>query len=143
MPRTKGRRYPPEPPTVEEIIATMRAAGDSADGARLSGVIVTLWRAGLRISEALALAETDLDPDRGAVTVRAGKGGRRREVGMDRWGFEELHPWLELRATLPVGPLCCVLHGPTRGAPCAPALIRGQLRRAAEAAGVRRRLAPH
>ena len=121
----------------------MRAAGDSADGVRLRGVIVVLWRAGLRISEALALAETDLDVDRGAVLVRAGKGGRRREVGMDRWAFQELRPWLELRAELPVGALFCVLHGPTRGAPCAPALIRGQLRRTAETAGVRRRLAPH
>jgi len=90
----------------------MRAAGDSADGVRLRGVIVVLWRAGLRISEALALAETDLDVDRGAVLVRAGKGGRRREVGMDRWAFQELRPWLELRAELPVGALFCVLHGP-------------------------------
>jgi site-specific recombinase XerC len=90
-------------------------------------VIVVLWRAGLRISEALALAETDLDADRGAAMVRAGKGGRRREVGMDRWAFEQLRPWLELRTKLPVGPLFCVLRGPTRGAPCAPALIRGQL----------------
>jgi hypothetical protein len=27
-PRNKGLRYPPDPPTVEEIIAVMRAAGD-------------------------------------------------------------------------------------------------------------------
>ena len=139
-PRNRGRRYPPDPPTVEEIIAVTRAAGEQPEGVRLRGVIVVLWRAGLRISEALALAETDLDADRGAVMVRAGKGGRRREVGMDRWAFEQLRPWLELRTKLPVG---CVLHGPTRGAPCAPALIRGQLRRAAAVAGVRRRFAPH
>jgi len=86
-PRNRGRRYPPDPPTVEEIIAVMRAAGEQPEGVRLRGVIVVLWRAGLRISEAHALAETDLDADRGAVMVRAGKGGRRREVGMDRWAF--------------------------------------------------------
>ena len=39
----------------------MRAAGDDPDGIRLRGVIVVLWRAGLRVSEALALAESDLD----------------------------------------------------------------------------------
>ena len=33
-PRNKGLRYPPDPPTVEEIIAVMRAAGDRADGAQ-------------------------------------------------------------------------------------------------------------
>ncbi len=39
----------------------MGAAGDDPDGLRLRGLIVVLWRAGLRISEALALVETDLD----------------------------------------------------------------------------------
>jgi integrase len=60
-PRNKGLRYPADPPTVEEIVAVMRAAGDGPDGARLRALIVILWRAGLRIGEALDLAETDLD----------------------------------------------------------------------------------
>jgi integrase len=71
-PRNKGRRFPADPPTVEEIVAVMRAAGPGPDGARLRSLIVVLWRAGLRISEALALAETDLDARRGAVLVRHG-----------------------------------------------------------------------
>jgi site-specific recombinase XerC len=58
-------------------------------------------RAGLRIQEALALTEGDLDPRRGAVLVRHGKGGRRREVGMDAWGWEQLEPWLDVRRTFP------------------------------------------
>lgn len=65
-PRNKGLRYPADPPTIEEIIAVMRTA-DGADGARLRALIVILWRAGLRISEALNLAETDLDRSRGAL----------------------------------------------------------------------------
>jgi integrase len=142
-PRNKGLRYPPDPPTVEEIIAVMRAAGDRSDGLRLRGVIVVLWRAGLRISEALALQESDLDRTRGAVLVRRGKGGKRREVGMDRCAWEQLEPWLSIRDRLPVGALFCVLRGPTRGRPCSPSGIRVQLRDAARAAGVRRRFAPH
>jgi site-specific recombinase XerC len=94
-PRNKGLRYPPDPPTVEEIVAVMRAAGGDPGGVRLRGVIVVLWRAGLRISEALALSETDLDRDRGALLVRHGKGDKRREVGMDRWAWSQLEPWLE------------------------------------------------
>jgi len=82
-PRNKGRRYPADPPTVEEIVAVMRAAGDGRHARRLRGLIVVLWRAGLRIHEALALTESDLDHRRGALLVRRGKGGRRREVGMD------------------------------------------------------------
>ena len=71
-PRNKGRRYPADPPTVEEIIAVMRTAGAGPDGVRLRALIVVLWRAGLRIGEALALAETDLDARRGGVLVRSG-----------------------------------------------------------------------
>jgi integrase len=85
-PRNKGIRYPADPPTVEEIIDVMRAAGDGVHGRRSRGLIVVLWRAGLRIHEALALSEADLDPRRGSLLVRRGKGGRRREVGMDDWG---------------------------------------------------------
>jgi site-specific recombinase XerD len=142
-PRNKGLRYPPDPPSVEEIIAVMRTVGDSPEGLRLRALVVILWRAGLRISEALALAESDLDSARGAVLVRRGKGGRRREVGMDRWGWEQLRPWLELRASLPVGCSLCVLHGRSAGRPWAASAAREQLRAAAVRAGVRRRFAPH
>jgi hypothetical protein len=56
-PRDTGLRYPADPPKVEEIIAVMRGAGDRAHGRRLRALIVLLWRAGLRIHEALALTE--------------------------------------------------------------------------------------
>ena len=108
-PRSKGLRYPPDPPTVEEIIGVMRAAGHRPDGLRL----------------------------------RRGKGGKRREVRMDRWAWEQLEPWLTIRGGLPVGALFCVLRGPTCGRPCSPSGIRVQLRNIARAAGVRRRFAPH
>ena len=54
-PGNKGRRYPADPPRVEEIVAVMRQAGTDLYGRRLRGLIVVRWRAGLRISEALAL----------------------------------------------------------------------------------------
>jgi hypothetical protein len=60
-PRNKGLRYPADPRTVDEIVAVMRNTSDDRHGHRLRGLIVVLWRAGLRIQEALALAEHDLD----------------------------------------------------------------------------------
>jgi hypothetical protein len=36
-PRNKGVRYPADPPTVEEIVAVMRIAGDRGHGRRLRG----------------------------------------------------------------------------------------------------------
>jgi integrase len=91
-PRNKRIRYPADPPTVEETLTVMRAAGDAVHGRRLRGLIVALWRAGLRIGEALALTEADLDARRRSLLVRRGKGGRRREVGMDDWAWEQLEP---------------------------------------------------
>jgi site-specific recombinase XerD len=100
---------------VEETIAVMRIAREGVHGARIGALIVILWRARLRISEALTLTETDVEPRRGSILVRNGKGGRRREVGMDEWAWELIEPWRRYRLTLPVGPLLCVIDGATRG----------------------------
>jgi hypothetical protein len=75
-PRNKGEQYPADPPTVEEIVAVMRAIGDRAEGHRLRALIVLLWRsvrgwrfvAGSRSARCCALS-TDRPLD---------AGGRRR-----------------------------------------------------------------
>lgn len=140
-PRNKGQQYPADPPTVEEIIAVMRQAPDDRHGWRLRALIVVLWRGGLRVQEALALSERDLDSRRGSLLVRCGKGGRPREIGMDAWGWEQLRPWLAARVELPVGPLFCIIDGPTRGRPWSSSGVRVEFRRLAAEAGVRRRFA--
>jgi site-specific recombinase XerD len=142
-PRNKGQLYPADPPTVEEIIAVMRQTPDDRHGARLRALIVVLWRGGLRVPEALALGERDLDPRRGSLHVRRGKGGRRREIGMDCWGWEQLSPWLSARLELPVGPPFCIIDGPPRGRPWSSANVRVEFRRLAAQACIRRRFAPH
>jgi site-specific recombinase XerD len=121
----------------------MRPAGQSPEGLRVRALAIGLWRAGLRISEALAQAESDLDRRTGAVLVRRGKRGKRREVGMDRWGWQRIAPWLDYRPALPVGALRCVVHGATAGRPWSPPAARSTLRDLAVTAGVRRRVAPH
>ena len=142
-PPNKGVRYPADPPTVEEISLVMRQAGRGPYADRTRGLIAILWRAGLRISEALALTGSDLDPNSGSVLVRVGKGGKRRMVGMDDWGWEHVARWTEHRVQLPIGPLFCILAGPTRGRGWSAAAARGELRRLAAKADVRRRFAPH
>jgi len=142
-PRNKGLHYPADPPRVEEIVAVMRQAGSGPQGDRMRGLIAVLWRAGLRIAEALDLAESDLDERRGAVLVRHGKGDKRRETGMDDWAWDRLRPWAEFRRELPVGRLFCIIDGPTRGRPWTASGVRSQMRHLAVEAGVRRRFAPH
>jgi site-specific recombinase XerD len=103
--------------------------------------VVVLWRAGLRVSEALALTESDFDASRGAILVRRGKGGKRREVGMDRWpgnnfrrGSEHEHHFRWAR---------CSCAARTDARTRVLGSCRAQLRRVAVQAGVRRRFAPH
>ena len=75
------------------------------------------------------MGEADLDQRRGSLLVHHGKGGRRREVGMDAWGWQQLQPWLDTRLELPVGPLFCIVTGVTRGRHWANAAARADLRR--------------
>jgi site-specific recombinase XerD len=62
---------------------------------------------------------------------------------MDERAWEQLPPWLDVRLRLPIGPLFCVINGPTRGRLWSAAAARADLRRTAAGAGVRRRFAPH
>src|SRR4051812_25912482 len=142
-PRSKGRRYAPDPPRTEEIIAVMRCCGDGHHGDRARGLIAVLWPAGLRSQEALDLGELDLDARRGSVLVRSGTGGRRREVGMDNWGFEQLEPWLRARERMPVGPLFCLINGPNCRRAWHASAARAALRRRAARAGVHRPRGDH
>jgi integrase len=61
---------------------------------------------------------------------------------MDRWAWEQLEPWLEIRREVPIWALLCVIHGPTAGRRWEASAARRQLHHAAAAAGVRRRFAP-
>jgi site-specific recombinase XerC len=104
-PRNKGEQYPADPPTVEEIIAVMRVVGNRPDGHRLRALIVLLWRAGLRISEALSVQESDLDRSRGAVLVRRGKGRKARRTPLVPNTRKVLKAWINERSGAPTEPL--------------------------------------
>jgi len=69
-------------------------------------------------------------------------GGKRREVGMDRWAWEQLDPWSR-SAVNSRSDMLCVIHGPTAGRRREASAARKQLHRAAAGAGVSRRFAPH
>ncbi len=62
IPPNKGKTYAPEVLTREEVRALLAACGRSASGLRNRALLAVLWRAGLRVGEALALRPSDLDP---------------------------------------------------------------------------------
>ena len=112
----------------------MRQAGDGVHGDRLRGPVVVLWRAGLRIGEAVDLRESDLEPGHGGCWSGRARVGACREVGMDDWGWQQLLPWLDRHSSLPIGQVFCVIGGPTRGRPWTAPAVRIQLHRLAEQA---------
>jgi site-specific recombinase XerD len=152
-PTTKGKKFPPDPVTPGDVDALLkhleqpRGRSENRHGRmsrlRLRATISTLWRTGLRISELLALEMRDLNRADLCVTVRNGKGGKRRIIAMDPWGWTELNRWLEARTELPSGPVFCVVGGVTAGQSWAASDVRRQLHHAARGAGVKRRVAPH
>ena len=152
-PVTKGREYPPDPMTSKEIDAMLRYLAEPRNKyetrhgrtsrIRLRALIALLWRSGLRISEALDLEPRDLNREHFCLTVRHGKGDKRRISAMDEWGWKMLEPWLDVRADIERGPVFCVVSGVSAGMRWSGADVRRQLKATAEAAGVHRRVAPH
>jgi integrase len=140
-PRNKGIRYPADPPTIDEIVAVMRHTAQERHGWRLRAMVVVLWRAGLRVQEALALAEHDLDQSRidpgpqwqGRPPAR----GRDGRVGLGAASF-----LADREGRAPGRAAVLRIDGPTRGRPWSAAAVRAEFRRVAARAGVRRRFAP-
>ena len=69
----KGRRFPAELLSSEEVRALLRACSSRAPtGIRNRALIAVLYRGGLRISEALDLLPKDVDSAQGTLTVLHG-----------------------------------------------------------------------
>ena len=141
-PANKGRKYPAEVPTREEVAALMQACSRKAPtGLRNRALIATLYRAGLRCQEALDLRLRDVDRDAGTIRIRRGKGGKARTVGIDPSAMAVIERWIDARAArgLNGGPLFSTL----KGGPVATSYVRALLPRLARKAGIDRRVHPH
>jgi site-specific recombinase XerD len=143
VPTNKGRKLPPEPLAPEEVKALIRACSKrAATGIRNRALIVTLYRAGLRISEALALLPKDLDPTNSTIRVLHGKGDHDRVVGLDAGAWAILQLWLDRRAALGINGHARVFST-LKGRPVKPAYVRTLLPRLARKAGIDRRVHAH
>ena len=145
-PPNAGNRYPAEILTADEVHRLLAACGRGVSGVRDRALIVVLWRAGLRVNEALALRPKDVDLDRGTVRVLHGKGDRARTVGLDPTACAVLERWIERRRALGLTgtkPLFCVISAPTRGKALYSSCVREKLKRAAARAGIEKRVHPH
>jgi site-specific recombinase XerD len=142
-PANKGRRYPAEVLTPDEVRRLIAApSGRAPTGIRNRALLVVLYRGGLRVAEALALYPKDLDCKAGTIRVLHGKGDRARTIGLDPTAFAVVERWLDRRAALGINgkaPLFCTLDGK----PLASAYVRALLPRLARRAGIEKRVHPH
>jgi site-specific recombinase XerD len=142
-PANKGKKLPAEPLTQEEVKALIRACSMRAQtGIRNRALIVVMYRAGLRVSEALALMPKDLNTDDGSLRVLHGKGDRSRLVGLDTGAMAVLQVWLERRAALGLNGkqrIFCTL----KGRPLKTGYVRTLLPRLARKVGIEKRVHPH
>lgn len=139
----KGRTFPPEVLTEGEVKALIRACSNRAPtGIRNRALIVAMYRAGLRLGEALALKPKDVDPKTGTVRVLHGKGDRHRVVGLDPGAMAIVMRWMDKRKQLGItgrSPLFCTLQGkPLKGS-----YVRTLLPRLASKVGIEKRVHPH
>jgi site-specific recombinase XerD len=103
-------------------------------------MLYMLWRAGLRVSELLALKPADVSAD--SVRVLHGKGDKSRSVGLDSETAAVVGQWIERRRALNIDnrkPLFCSL----KGEPLHTNAVRELLKRLAAKAGVVKRVHPH
>jgi integrase/recombinase XerC len=141
-PGNKGRKFPPEPLTPDEVHAIIGQCSTRAPtGIRNRALLTLLYRSGLRISEALELKPSGIDLKRHTARVLHGKGDKATVRGFHPSATDALARWLDTRAGLGLknGPLFCTLDG---GA-LYPQYVRGLLGRLAQNAGIDKRVHPH
>jgi integrase/recombinase XerD len=78
--RPRRGRSLPRPVSVAEVARLLELPGDDLLGRRDRAVLETLYGAGLRISELVALDVDDVDLEGASILVRSGKGGKGRLV---------------------------------------------------------------
>lgn len=153
-PANAGQTYPPEPLTADEVGRLLAACSRRGKcGIRNRAIIVVMWRCGLRIAEALALELRDVDLEQGTITVRHGKGDKRRVVGIDPTAAAVVEKWIEVRAGLgvrfqsraprKVAPLFCAVSTDVLGNPVWDSYVREMLKELGVKAGIEKRVHPH
>ena len=93
IPHAKYSRSLPVLPTKEELGFLFYLASSSL---RNKALFMTIYGAGLRVSEAMNLKITDIDSKKGRIFIRKGKGGRDRYALLPKKALEALREyWVE------------------------------------------------
>lgn len=139
----KGEKLPPEIYTRDEVERLIKACSHtSSTGVRDRALIAVLYRAGLRISEALDLYLKDVDFDAGTIRILHAKGDRCRTVGIDQAALSLLARWVDRRQTIGLNGRHSLFSALTGNRLCG-AHVRRLLPALARKAKILKRVHPH
>ena len=126
-------------PMADQVERLLRSFTKAPTSVRNRAIVAVLWRCGLRVSECLSLHPGDIDRDRGTLTVRRGKGGKSRTVGIDAGTIALVDAWVALRPKLGRNAPLFITLG---GKPVSAAYVRSMLIRKSRKLGIPQ-LHPH
>jgi integrase len=97
-PPNKGKRYPTEVLTADEVSALIgQCSQKAATGIRNRALLTLLYRSGLRVSEIVALRVSDVDLKKHTVRVLYGKGDKATTRGFHPSADDALARWIDTR----------------------------------------------
>jgi integrase/recombinase XerD len=142
--RPKVPRNLPRPLTVDEVAALVAAPGqDGPVPLRDRAILETLYGAGLRISELVALDVDDVDLEEGSVRA-VGKGSKERIVPLGRFAVKSLEAYLTRARPTLAGPRSRgALFLNRRGGRLTRQGSTNIIKEMARRAGIRKRVTPH
>lgn len=129
-PANKGKKYPPVPPSQDEIGYALSLLPDDAQGWRLRVLIMLLSGFGVGLKESLLL-------ERAAVSAQSLVRVDGRSRLLQHSDTRTLQHWLVYRDAMPGDRLLCVVRGPTKGEAWNAASARQELSALAKRAGVK------
>ena len=141
----KDRKFPAEILTEQEVERLlMQLSTRYPTGIRNRALIAVLYRAGLRLDEALSLHAANVDFVNGSIRVLHGKGDKARTVGIDSGAVAMINLWLvEWLKIVTSEPQPIRLFCTLGGRPMRSGYVRTLLPRLGSRAGITKRVHAH
>lgn len=135
--------------TRTDVQAMLNTCGTrSVKGVRDCALIAVLYGSGIRVSEALGLFPKDIDWEKSTLTVRHGKGNKRRVVGIDRGSLALIEKWMVVRRDVLGGaatkfPVFCAYRQGHAGKALCRKTVWRMVQQRGDRAGIDKRVHPH
>lgn len=145
-PRNKGRKLPAETLTPREIRSLLDSMSTvSRIGRRNRALVWLMYRANLKIGQALSLERSQYVVDTGELVFPATARKVEKRIRLDESALGLLDEWMKARREIgirPIDPLFCTVSGAYKGSQLGSPYVRTMLVKTAQKAGIEKRVTP-